>query len=332
MKYVAVFLGEFGYELFNWQGALRKFAQTLKEEDQLICCSRASLAPFYEFADRYLDISKISLYKKSVACMYWARSPKNRLSASWDRKIKKAILKFVLKKESKFPFFQKRSGYHFIFSSEEQILNGVHFGLNINVSEERLRHLFIYSKDILQNNSFKKISPVLSTRTSIERSLGFSLDEPYILCQTANRKIIVRSKESIPKDNFIASLARDIKVVLLQFNTGRYLDSHSHFSKVDGCFYYPCSSFAEQSCLIHFAKKVLFFTEGDFRSHIYIPPFLGKDVFAVASQKVYALDTTPIDFWNHSIFQFGGQIYPFVSEEIFCDADSEKRFKNHLLR
>ena len=29
MNYIFVFLGEFGYELLNWQGAIRKFAGTI---------------------------------------------------------------------------------------------------------------------------------------------------------------------------------------------------------------------------------------------------------------------------------------------------------------
>ena len=79
---------------------------------------------------------------------------------------------------------------------------------------------------------------------------------------------------------------------------------------------YHCHDFSYQSCLIHFSKKCLFFTEGDFRSHNYIPPFFGKDVFSVAPSSVFALGTSPIKLWNDNVFKFGGNIIPITSEQI----------------
>lgn len=58
MVYVFVFLGEFGFELLNWKGVVRKFAQTLDPKDKLICCSRANLYLLYEMADEFIDISE----------------------------------------------------------------------------------------------------------------------------------------------------------------------------------------------------------------------------------------------------------------------------------
>ena len=60
MVYVFTFIGEFGYELLNWQGTLRKWVkENKKEEDEIVVCSRKGLDLMYEFADYYLDISQL---------------------------------------------------------------------------------------------------------------------------------------------------------------------------------------------------------------------------------------------------------------------------------
>ena len=73
--YVFVFLGEFGYELLNWQGVIRKFAKKKDSGTQIICCSRKGLENFYESADIYIDISKVELFSLSVANGYRGVSP-----------------------------------------------------------------------------------------------------------------------------------------------------------------------------------------------------------------------------------------------------------------
>ncbi len=41
MNYIFAFIGEFGYELFNWQGVVRKWANNYKKDnDKIIICSR----------------------------------------------------------------------------------------------------------------------------------------------------------------------------------------------------------------------------------------------------------------------------------------------------
>lgn len=72
--------------------------------------------------------------------------------------------------------------------------------------------------------------------------------------------------------------------------------------------------------LIHFAQQCLFFTEGDWGSHIYVPPFLGKDVIAIAPRSVYAVGSTPLDHWNPNDFRFGGQVIPYVAEEVLASS------------
>ena len=168
-------------------------------------------------------------------------------------------------------------------------------------------------------------------RQAIEKTLGWSLETPFVLCQTRKRDIVIRSKDRVPKERLIEQLSRKVKVVLLSFDTGRALDSYSAFRGLPGCYAYACGSFVEQSCLIHFAKHCVFFTEGDFGSHIYVPPFLGKNVIAIAPRDIYELGTTPIDFWNRYVFQFGGQIIAKVSEEVFASEQNVLKLADDLI-
>ena len=67
--------------------------------------------------------------------------------------------------------------------------------------------------------------------------------------------------------------------------------------------------------LITNADKCIFFTEGDFRSHLYLPPMMGKDVHVITSKDVWNLHSAPYQYWNKNVFKFGGKIIPHVLEE-----------------
>lgn len=336
VNYVFVFLGEFGYELFNWQGVIRKFSRTLPVSDRVICCSRAHVYPLYETATRYIDISEVDLFKQSVASGYFVirpedLNPQSRENRAFDRHLKKELTSFILEElgihwqQSRLKNLFTRAGpreYTFIFSSDKTTLNGCMFGC------DRMRYGMdpmvgnIYDLLDLDNNEFRKIEVPLNLRYEIEQKLGWSLEIPFVLCQTRKRDIVVRSKTVVPAEQLLHELARRTRVVLLSFQTGRRLDSYSAFRDVPNCFTYSARSFVEQACVIHFSQNCIFFTEGDFGSHIYVPPFLGKNVFAIAPQDVYKLGTTPIDFWNRTVFRFGGQILAKESEAVFASQQS----------
>jgi hypothetical protein len=349
MYYIFTFLGEFGYELLNWQGVIRKFSRTISPSDKIICCSRGKLYPLYETASIYIDISEVEIFKKSVASCYFALPPfphpdhrqkfHPRLILTWDLifdwNLKRVLKSFIIQ-QLRFrlsPLSPK--DFVFIFSSDKVELNGCKFGcLRWRCCGPKAPDGNIYELLDLDNNVYKKLEPDLSFRGFIEEKLGWSLEEPFVLCQMRSRTIAIKSKDILPREKlfeFIKALSRKIKVVLLSFNTGRYLDSYSVFDFVDvpNSFHYNCQSFVEQACLIYFAKKCVFFTEGDFGSHIYVPPFLGKDVIAIAPHSVYQVGTTPIEFWNRNVFKFGGQIIPKVSEEVFASGKRIRRFINN---
>jgi hypothetical protein len=333
MTYVFVFLGEFGYELFNWQGVIRKFAESLKDCDQIICCSRSDLQPIYEVASLYVDISSVPRFKHSVATCYFARLPddpnlysvNNRL---FDRQLKADLRLFVISRIATIKGLaideNLFDNFHFIFSSDANELNGSKFGADRLALSNLSEWPDIYDRLDITNNKYVRVSCQRSEiRSKIERQISFSLDQPFILCQTRKREINKRSTASLPKEALIRGFAEKLKVVLLEFDTGRSLDSYSKFdSNVANCSSFVCSSFLEQATLVEHAIACVFLTEGDFGSHIYVPPFMGKDVFAVASDDVYRIGTTPINFWNKVVFTFGGQIHAFKSENILCNQNS----------
>lgn len=345
MIYVFVFLGEFGYELFNWQGVIRKFSNTISKEDRIVCCSRANLYPLYETADIYIDISDHPLFQQSVACGYVGMAPQTDMAAfpsgSRDYNIKRPIQDFYysyntpndLKFDSELKAELKRDIIHklfsvyqldassakFIFSSERHEMNGCLFGCDRMMFQIGMKEGDIYENLNLNNNQFQKILPDLSVAKLVKKKCGI-VGSDYILVQMAERNIVRRSRDKChQKNELLQKMAKKIPLVLLNFSTGRNLDSYSQFDQIPNCHHYHCSSFVEQSYLIHASKICLFFTEGDFRSHMYVPPFLGKDVLAVAPRSVYQLKTSPIDFWNSNVFQFGGQMIPFCSEDVVSD-------------
>lgn len=346
MVYVFVFLGEFGYELLNWQGVVRKFAATIRDQDKIVCCSRANLYPLYEVADEFVDISAVPLFSQSRASGYsaiftaaavgrkqirsygllkwlWLRVRTYWLMAWLPVQLQrhvvahaKSLQRLDLAWGVKAGISRRDAHCTFIFSRPTTRLHGCTFG-NATVEND------IYDNLNVANNRYCKIAPDLAARKVIEEQLGWSLDEPFVLVQGRKRDASTRQRSSDTLDGMgeaelIGLLGGRIKTVLLSFETGRWLDSYSTFSNQANTYAYRCRTFPEQACLIHFAQQCLFLTEGDFGSHIYVPPFLGKDVIALAPRSVYALGTTPVDFWNEQVFQFGGQIVPKVAEEVLA--------------
>jgi len=344
MIYVFVFLGEFGFELLNWQGVVRKFAATIGPDDKIICCSRAHLFPLYEMADEFIDITNVPLFRRSRASAYRAiYTPvwigRRQLHSYALQSLLQIQLQRYIIAQSKLlgslklswafkQGIQTSDPEHatFIFSSPTTKLEGCVFGYEHYEVD-------IYDDLNVDNNVYQRIEPDLSVRDEIEAQLGWSLAEPFILIQGRKRDQRTQqlSSDTLQDDQLIETLSKRIRTVLLSFDTGRWLDSNSTFTGHPNCFHYSCRTFPEQACLIHFAQRCLFFTEGDFGSHIYVPPFLGKDVIAVAPRSVYEIGSAPLEHWNPNVFQFGGQVIPKVAEEILATTETVDRFIEEVL-
>src|SRR5262249_39932068 len=190
----------------------------------------------------------------------------------------------------------------------------------------------IYDRLDLSNNVYDRIRPDLRVRRDVEDALAFDLASvPFTLVQARARRIVVRSTDQVPTKQLVQELARRQRVVLLGFDSGRALDSTSDLPAMPDTRLYRCASFLEQACLVHFARRCVFLTEGDFGSHIYVPPFMGRNVVAIAPASIFKLGTTPIEFWNERVFRFGGQIRPVTVEDLFSSPDSLQRRLDDLL-
>jgi len=320
MNYVFTYIGEFGYELFNWQGAIRKWSKYYKNpEDKIIICARSGLQSVYEFADHYLEISHIDSYANSIGGAYTSickpcyenENFKVKCCENGTYKIENDVKDFV---KSSLPY--KHDTYNWVMSSDDNIINGIKFG---KVGQGYLGHGIYncsHNKLDLNNNEFIKLSS--NTQKTI--------NEPYILCQTAWRTHVQRSKVKIDYSRILSKLQTlGIKIVLLDFDTGKKDDSYSQFD--DERFeIVSCNNFDEQTSLIQNAQACIFFTEGDFRSHLYVPPFVGKDVIIISPHDILSMDSAPIDFWNSNVFKFGGQMLPITYEELVYSEENLNEF------
>lgn len=321
MVYAFCFLGEFGYELFNWQGLIRKFSHTIKSEDKIVVCGRRGMDIWYEYADLFIDISDVPIFKNSISSMYTANDG-SKFTLDFEDELKAALDDFITSsvKEK----FNASEELRLVFSCDINTINGIIFGPASDC-------LDIYGGNLKERNEYRKLAPDLPRLASaIEGALGFSLREPYILVQKRTRDIVVRSSARIDEDALLGALRAVAPVVLLDFNTGRKHDSESLFASSAGAMRYGCESAHEQAVLIANAAACVFLTEGDFGSHIYVPPFMGKDVFAIAPADIYEIGTTPIDFWNADVFRFGGKIIPFKSEDLTDASSSLPAFSKFL--
>lgn len=145
MVYVFVFVGEFGVELLNWQGVIRKFAKTVSSIDKIVCCSRGSVHPLYEMADLYIDISEVESFKQSQASGYYSclvmdngkgvffrnhLNPLRSLRARAHQHHIEAELKlFILQGLTEQGLVTSPSECRFIFSSESTHINACKFGI-----------------------------------------------------------------------------------------------------------------------------------------------------------------------------------------------------------
>ena len=321
--YVFVFLGEFGYELFNWQGVVRKFAAQLPDSSRIVIAGRRGLQPFYETADEYIEISDFAPFRESIAAAYWAIPPdattrdRSPEQLAFDENLRASIRKHLT------PKLRDGNRVEFIFSTQLTAFPGCIFGADRRYYGRPEHPGKIYgAPGLVENNRYAKIDPDESVRADIERALGFDLDRPYALVQTRRRAIGPQHGMTVEEEPIVRALAAHLPVIVLSFDTGRALDSASALGTETGAIIFPGRSFREQSCLIALAARCVFITNGDLGSHTYLPPLLGRDVDIIASREIFQLPSAPIDFWNRNVFRFGGQMRAVAAEPLFADAAS----------
>jgi len=326
MTYVFIFTGEFGYELLSWNGVIRKWCQeNKKDDDTIIICSRPGMELAYEMADYYIDLSEIDAYNNCIADCYWSIIKDKHGKVIRHHQYQQDIFLSVQQSIEESGFTDVKYIYT---PNPDQFyqLDGCSFGKSGIYGPERKPH----GRLNISNNVYKKFTADLSKQKIIEDAIGISLDDPFILCQTAVGTQQKRDKTILEVDNFIKSISDKIPVICLGFDTGKFEDSKSSFNNLNSANIYHCSAstLKEQSCLIEKSKHCIFFSEGDFRSHMYVPPFFGKSLTAVASKAIFDPSPTdivsvepgksnaPLNFWNEHVWNFGGKVEPLYYEEI----------------
>lgn len=316
--YVFVFLGEFGYEVLNWQGVVRKFARRLPASSAIAIGGRKGLQPFYESAEQYVEIDDVPEYRSSWAASYFAMAPHEsrrhrpptQKQFEYGRGVRGAIEAHVRPR-------LETGGRHveFVFSSQLNAIEDCVFGVDPRFYSLPGYHGSIYRNLELGNNEYRRIEADPEVRAELEAKLGFSLDEPYVFVQSRRRSVGPQSGGELDAGPLVTELARRRRVVYLSFSTNRHLDSGSE-GEYEGVTHYEAASFREQSCLIAHASRCIMLTEGDLGSHTYLPPLLGKDAVVVASEAVFARRSSPVHFWNRNVFRFGGRLTPLPAERL----------------
>ena len=318
--YVFSFLGEFGYELLNWQGVVRKFAEQLPPSSEIVIAGRKGLQPFYEKASRYIEISDLPAYQESYAAAYFAQSPnlfRRRRPPTPEQIDHDQAVRNEIESRVRSTLSLPGRKLRFVFSSQLTAFPGCVFGVDPRYYGGPGEHPgSIYAKLDLENNRHRKIEPDPSARAEIEKQVGFSLEKPYVLMQLRKRAIGPQSGCPLDEKLLIDELSRHAPIVLLSFNTGRYLDSTSNAQETGKATVVNLGSFVEQSCLIAYAHRCVFLSEGDLGSHTYLPPLMGKNVVIVASKEIFERPSAPIDLWNEKVFRFGGQMIPWPWERV----------------
>lgn len=323
MTVVFVFLGEFGYELLNWHGVVQKYRRLHPGAD-IVCASRGHVGSLYPGCE-YVDIGEVARFRESVASGYAGlqaedEHPASEQNRAFDRLLRRDLRAFVLgelriRRGWKLAARRLR-GLRFVFSSERTVLGECTFGADPVLFGNVPGEGNIYDALDLTNSFFARIQPDERALSALKERDDLPRDEPYVLVQTRKRGIRQWSTATIDERGIVSALARHAAVVALDFATTRANDSYSDFESLGDVQRIRPRNFDEQACLITRAHACVFMTEGDFGSHIYVPPFLGRDVWAVAPASVYEIGTTPIGFWNRNVFRFGGRIRPLVAEEV----------------
>ena len=87
----------------------------------------------------------------------------------------------------------------------------------------------------------------------------------------------------IDHDTLLEGLSQKYPILFLDFNSGRKLDSFSNF---DGYQTYSTNNLKEQLVLMSLSKYNILTSEGDYRSHFYLPCFVGKDSHVIAASDI----------------------------------------------
>jgi hypothetical protein len=296
---IFVFIGEFGYEIMNWHGLIRKLKNTC-DNYRYIICGRTGLELLYPNTEHYIDISNLRYFRKSIAASYCAT---NVNISELVKEIKTNVYGKI--------HDLKKVPHDFIFSHEGKVINGIRFG--------GLHYGDIYRNETIKKNSYSIIVPEKEKYwlTHFYKKYSLNIDRPYVVIQTAQRSEKNRINKKPNIRELIRIISNKVQVVNINFKTDRSNDTFAKEIVQEKVINVEINDFRQQCVLINNSLTSIFETQGDFRSHTYIPPFLGKKVYVYVNRPVLFLGTCPIDMFNKYIFtKLGGEMNVIVEEEL----------------
>ena len=310
-----VFLGEFGYELLNWQGLVRRYSHN-NPDKTIVALSRTSCEMLYTDHSKFIALDSNDRYLKSVASGYFARHPKGRANGVRDCLGTIALRRSIvihIKQEI------KTNNVKVVFSDRCRQVDGIQFGASRFRFGLEPEHASIYDGKELGQNKYIKLKT--------EHKLTIEIENDYIFVMTARRSRIVRDGKTLDIESILNALSSIGTVVVGEFKTVRTDETEPIFNSNPQIRRHSISNMDEQINLINSSKVCVFISEGDFRSHTYVPPMAGRDVFVIGSSGIFK--NGDIEGWNRHVFEFGGQIIPLPVELIDSNSQSGyERFQN----
>jgi len=318
--YCFVFTGEFGYELLNWQGRIRKFS-ALHPEARIICASSEATRLLYSDFAEFIPLDSTNALTKGISDTYFLRyenfTRENILDvviAHFRRiKFKKFITDLYPKSES--------DNFQFVFSDKLNSIEGVQFGATrwaprINILRKR-NFQEIYDRLPIDENLYVKLVPSKAVMEAVTQKLtDLGVEFPFVAVQSADRvAFLKRRRLETSANGLFEEILDQLPSVEISFKQIRGSDTQSmslHSKKT-----YSCTTLEEQVAIIGLSSFCIFTSSGDYRSLHYVPSFCGKDNYSITSSSI--ISNSAIGLWNSKIFHFGGKIIPITIDSLVFD-------------
>jgi hypothetical protein len=331
-RYVFVFTGEFGYELFNWHAKIRKFSD-LNPGAQIVTASTSATRTLYQDFSRFFPLDELKFFRNAIADTYFLRRlgfKRDDLLDVFVAKIRRfQIKRHILKLLG--PEVGEASNL-FVFSDKSKRISGLQFG-----SRRWTPRIIFFRKRNFQDiydalpadeNQYNllRVDEDISLRMK-NKLISLGVTSPFLLVQSADRKNFLKNRRNeIALDALFEQFCGRLPTVQMNFSQVRSADTQSNL-EVSGTRIF-CNSLEEQVALIRLAAICVFFSSGDFRSLHYVPPFCGVNVYSVTSSSV--ISNSAIAKWNTEVFNLGGKIIPITAEALIFDPKYRESFLGYL--
>jgi hypothetical protein len=320
--YCFVFTGEFGYELLNWQGRVRKFS-ALHPEVKVICASSAATRLLYSDFAEFIALDSSKAHMRGIADTYFLRYENFVRDSIWDvlsayfRRIQ--LKRFILDQYPK----SEASNFRFIFSDRLNVVEDFQFGATRwapRINKFRKRNFQeIYDKLPIDQNLYVKIEPTDTVVEIVKQKLAdLGVEFPFVAVQSADRLTFLKKRRfEIPVAGLFEEIVNQLPTVEISFKQIRETDTQSLSLNSRKIFF--CTSLEEQAAIIGLSSFCIFTSSGDYRSLHYVPSFCGKDNYSITSSSI--ISNSAIGLWNSQIFQFGGKIIPITAESLYFNEE-----------